>query len=189
MKLYYKGKKTGNLSYSLDGGNTYISTTLEALSNGIQLSDDASYEKIKIKSDSSVLSNLEVIKDIVCSQESSPVESSETDAFFYIDDLNCEEFRSEIRLSAICSQIPTGVNLNFWIKYYSDKDRYCQLGINYCPENRLYWDEGDITTTVKPIPDDLIARFEQGIQIYYCYELNNHKSFSPWPLKVKLKQN
>lgn len=31
--------------------------------------------------------------------------------------------------------------------------------------------------TIKPLPDDLISRFKQGIQVYYCYEA----------LKIKLK--
>ena len=39
MKLYYNGTKNGSISYSLDGGTTWIETSLAAMKGGIQLED------------------------------------------------------------------------------------------------------------------------------------------------------
>ena len=64
MKLYYNGTKNGSISYSLDGGTTWIETSLAAMKGGIQLEDTQDYSKIKIKVGNKVLNSLNAIKEI-----------------------------------------------------------------------------------------------------------------------------
>jgi hypothetical protein len=74
MKLYFKGNANGNLSYSVDGGNTFVPTSLQALRDGVPLPDDTDYSSVKVKANSTILGTLDIIKQIEVSEGSNGIE-------------------------------------------------------------------------------------------------------------------
>lgn len=66
MKIVFtKLPNEGTIKVSLDGGYTFTDYEIEDIrENGILLSDNQDYRKIKIKGSSTVLSNLEIVKGI-----------------------------------------------------------------------------------------------------------------------------
>ena len=74
MKLYFKGNANGNLSYSVDGGNTFVPTSLQALRDGVPLPDDTDYSSVKVKVNSTILGTLDIIKQIEVSEGSNGIE-------------------------------------------------------------------------------------------------------------------
>ena len=81
MKLYYRGTKIGNISYSLDGGRTYIPSTLAEMAQGIKLPANQKYDNIKIQVKNDVLNSLAVLKKVEVSKE--PNEEAEIDSANY----------------------------------------------------------------------------------------------------------
>lgn len=79
MKLYYTGNANGELKYSLDGGSTYIATTLRALKEGIELPEDQDFSKVKVKASSNVFSSLEVVKKINASTKAQNIHLVDSD--------------------------------------------------------------------------------------------------------------
>lgn len=79
MKLYYTGNANGELKYSLDGGLTYVATTLRDLKEGIELPEDQDFSKVSVKASSNVFSSLEVVKKINASTKAQNIHLIDSD--------------------------------------------------------------------------------------------------------------
>ena len=63
MKLFFKGLTEGQVYIDLDGNGTYETYDLNDIQGGLDLDENLDYSKIKVKANSKVFSNLQVIKN------------------------------------------------------------------------------------------------------------------------------
>lgn len=77
MKLFFKGLTEGQVYIDLDGNGTYENYDLNDIQGGLDLDENLDYSKIKVKANSKVFSNLQVIKNFEIQKVESQVDFDE----------------------------------------------------------------------------------------------------------------